>query len=141
MRVEMIDDPKRFNDIREDWNELLANSPNNSLTVTWEWLSSWWQAYGSARRMRIIAVWDGKMLIGAAPLLARQTAHLYYRTLPFRRIEFLASGESPGDEVCSDYLDWIATAGREAEIVNLTLEFLSRDLAREWHEIQLPDVS
>src|ERR1039458_8378275 len=98
MRVEMIDDPKRFSDVREDWKRLLENSPSDSLTVTWEWLSSWWQAYGSARYMRIIAVWEGETLIGAAPLLARQTAHVYYGTLPFRRIEFLASGESPGDE-------------------------------------------
>lgn len=140
VRVEMIDDPKRFNDVREDWSRLLENSPNDSLTVTWEWLSSWWQAYGSARHMRIIAVWEGETLIGAAPLLSRDAAHVYYGMLPFRRIEFLASGESPGDEVCSDYLDWIAAAGREAEIVALALDYLTRDLAREWHEIQLPDV-
>ncbi len=140
LRVELIDDPKRFDDIREDWNKLLESSPNDSLTVTWEWLSIWWQAFGAARHLRIIAIWDGNTLVGSVPLLARPTAHRYFGTLPFRRIEFLASGEPPGDEVCSDYLNWIAAAGREAQIVDLALDFLNRDLAGEWHEILLPDV-
>ena len=78
MRVEMIDDPRRFNDLRNDWTRLLENSPNDSLTVTWEWLSSWWQAYGAARHLRIIAIWDDNKLVGAAPLLARRTPQRHF---------------------------------------------------------------
>ena len=140
-RVEMIDDPERFKEIREDWNALLARSASNSLTLTWEWLSCWWQAYGAERRLRIIAIWDGSTLAGAAPLLARCKTHRYYGVLPFKRMELLASGESFGDEVCSDYIGWIAAAGQEAEIVDIAFEYLTTELAREWQEILLPDVN
>jgi CelD/BcsL family acetyltransferase involved in cellulose biosynthesis len=141
-RVELVVDAPRFDGLREEWTALLSRSANNSLTLTWEWLSTWWQVYGGAERsLRVIAVWDGPRLIGAAPLLARHRSHRHFGVLPFKRWELLASGESNGDEVCSDYLDWIAEAGREAEVVELTVDYLVDELGREWQEIVLPDVS
>ncbi len=140
-RVEVIDDPGRFNEISQEWNALLASSASNSLTLTWEWLSSWWQAYGADRNLRIIAIWDGSALVGSAPLLTRRKPHRYYGILPFKRMELLASGESFGDEVCSDYIGWIATVGQEAEIADIACEYLTTELAREWQEILLPDVN
>jgi len=139
--VEVIEDPARFTAIREAWDALLKGSCNNSLTVTWEWLSTWWQVYGAERSLRLIAVWHGETLVGAAPLLARHKSVLHFGVLPFKRWELLASGESVGDEICSDYLDWIAAGGREGEVVALILDHLVKILGAEWQEILLPDIS
>lgn len=139
--IEVIEDPARFTAIREAWDALLKGSSSNSLTVTWEWLSTWWQVYGAGRSLRLIAVWYGETLIGAAPLLARDKSVLHFGVLPFKRWELLASGESAGDEICSDYLDWIAAGGREAEVVALILDHLVKNLGAEWQEILLPDIS
>jgi hypothetical protein len=41
----------------------------------------------------------------------------WYRPgIPFRRLEFLGSGESEADEICSDYLSIIAEAGFESAV-------------------------
>lgn len=43
--------------------------------------------------------------------------------------------------ICSDYIDWIAEAGRESQVVALMLDTLRRRKFRNWDEILLPDVS
>jgi len=140
-KVEVIVDSARFSELKEAWSALLATSSNNSLTVTWEWLSTWWQVYAGDRSLRIVAVWEGTTLLGIAPLLARHKSCLYFGILPFRRWELLASGESSGDEVCSDYLDWVVSSGREAEVVGLILDHLVGTMKSEWQEILIPDIA
>ena len=39
-RVELVWDLPGFQKLQSEWNELLQRSPNNSITLTWEWLSS-----------------------------------------------------------------------------------------------------
>src|SRR5262249_13600629 len=59
--------------------------------------------------------------------------------LPYRRLEFLASGEDEADEICSDYLDFILRRGREAEALEHIFKFL-REVAVEWDELLLSDI-
>lgn len=139
-RVELVCDLPGFQKLQSEWNELLQRSLNNSITLTWEWLSAWWQVYGAGRELRIVAVYDGERLIGAAPMLARLRPNFGYGVLPFRRIELLASGESPADAICSDYIDWIAERGREQDVVRAAFGQFLGPLAQEWDELILPDV-
>lgn len=139
-RVELVRDLPGFQKLRPEWNDLLQRSPNNSITLTWEWLSTWWQVYGAGRELRIVAVYDNRRLIGAAPMLARIRVNRGFGVLPFRRNELLASGESPADAICSDYIDWIAENGREQEVVRAAFGQFLGPLAPEWDELILPDV-
>ena len=91
--------------------------------------------YGAGRELRIVAVYDDERLIGAAPMLARLRANLGFGVLPFRRNELLASGESPADAICSDYIDWIAESGREQEVVHAAFGQFLGPLAQEWDEL------
>jgi CelD/BcsL family acetyltransferase involved in cellulose biosynthesis len=141
LRVETIDDPARFAAMRTAWTDLLARSPDDSLTLTWEWLSTWWQVYGQERELRIVTVHDGATLVGAAPLLARRQPHIHHGVLPFKRFELLASGEGQGEAICSDYIGWIAAAGREADVAEAVLDHLIDRHRPEWEEIVLPDVA
>jgi CelD/BcsL family acetyltransferase involved in cellulose biosynthesis len=137
----VVESPAAFEGMRAEWDALLARSQSESITLTWAWLATWWKVYGEGRALRIVAVREGDRLIGAAPLLARTTPQSQYKVLPFHRIELLASGEAPGEQVCSDYIGWIAETGRESEVVEAIVSCLYGDLGDEWDELRLPDVS
>ncbi|MGV2434949.1 MAG UNVERIFIED_CONTAM: hypothetical protein LVT10_08765 [Anaerolineae bacterium] len=34
-----------FEDLKTEWNPLLRRSYADSIFMTWEWCSTWWQAY------------------------------------------------------------------------------------------------
>jgi CelD/BcsL family acetyltransferase involved in cellulose biosynthesis len=140
LTIDMLSDVADFQRLQPEWNELLSRSRSNSVTLTWEWLYTWWQVYGERRTLRLVTVRENDRLIGAAPLLYRDRLHWYYGMIPFRRIELLASGESSGDEVCSDYIDWIALPGREDDVVNAVMDVLEATPGNRWDEIVLPDV-
>jgi CelD/BcsL family acetyltransferase involved in cellulose biosynthesis len=108
MRVERIEDPTRFADLREEWDELLAASPANCLFLTWEWLYTWWKHLGGRRRLHLLLVRDGRELAAIAPLAWRPPALI--SLLPFPALEFLGTGI-----VGSDHLDIIVRRGRERE--------------------------
>ncbi len=136
--IEKITTREDFNDLESVWNGLLEASSSNSITLTWEWLSTWWDVFGEGRELYILLVRDGKELIGIAPLLKRTVRH--YGVLPYRRLEFLGSGEDEADEICSDYLDFILLGGREAESLRAIFEFLHKQ-DRDWDEFILTDIS
>lgn len=139
--TEIITDPLRFAAMQPQWRDLLAASDSNSLSLTYEWLSTWWGVYGEHRQLRVVAIWSGQRLLGAAPLLRRTSVHWHFGVLPYRRYDLLASGEAPGDAICSDYLDWLAVRGEERRVVAAIMRALADELRREWHEIVLPDIS
>ncbi len=141
LRIDVVEDPSAFDALEGEWAGLLSRSSNDSITLTWHWLRTWWHVYQEARGLRIVTVRENGRLVGAAPMLVRAHPQVHYRVLPFRRMELLASGEAHGHQVCSDYIDWIAEAGREHEVVGAVLDHLCGSRGDEWEEIYLPDVS
>jgi CelD/BcsL family acetyltransferase involved in cellulose biosynthesis len=131
--------PDEFRDLRDEWNALLFRSASAGVTLTWEWLHTWWTVFGTGRELRVVLVREDGRLIGAAPLLVREAPVTRFRVFRFRRMELLASGEPPGHQICSDYIGWFAEPGREPEVASLILEELERR-AGEWDELVLADV-
>lgn len=140
LRVDVVETLSAFDALEGEWADLLSRSSNDSITLTWYWLRTWWDVYHDARALRVITVRENGRLIGAAPMLVRSRPQVHYRLLPFRRMELLASGEARGHQVCSDYIDWIAEVGREAEVVEAVVERLCGPRWTEWEELYLPDV-
>lgn len=138
LSIEKITTREAFEQIRPAWNVLLGESSSNTITLTWEWLTTWWDVFGAERELYILLIRDGKDLIGIAPLLRRTVRHL--GLLPFRRLEFLASGEFEEDEICSDYLDFILRRGREGEALAAILCYLG-EREPDWDEFLLTDIS
>jgi CelD/BcsL family acetyltransferase involved in cellulose biosynthesis len=116
--IEYIRDRSGFDDLREEWTELLRESAADSLFLTWEWLRTWWQHLSGGRRLFIVAVRREGRLLAIAPLANRPGA--FTRLLPI--LEFLGVGT-----VGSDYLDIIVRRGSEAEV----REALAREM-RAW---------
>jgi CelD/BcsL family acetyltransferase involved in cellulose biosynthesis len=118
-RIERIADVAGFEDLCEEWAELLEESPSDRVFLTWEWLHTWWKHLGAACRLDLIAVRQGGELIGLAPFLVNQAWPS--RLVPYRTRQFLGTGS-----VGSDYLDVIVKQGRESEALAALATHLSR---------------
>ena len=102
------------------WNELLRSSEANSIFLTWEWITTWWQFYGNRRALHIVVVRakDGA-IVGLAPLCRAQHRFL----LSWQTISFIGAG---GD-VTPEYLDFIVRRGYEQPVVRAIVEHLLAD--------------
>ncbi len=103
MRVVEIRQEAELLALRPAWEALLAQSDSTSIFLTWEWLMSWWESYGEAGALRILAAFDDTgALRGLGPLRAR-TVRRYGQTLP--ALAFIGDGSND-----SDYLDLIVAS-------------------------------
>lgn len=138
LTVEKITTREEFHRLGPVWNSVLERSAANTLTLTWEWLSTWWDVFGEGRELYTLVVRDDEEIIAIAPLLTRVVQH--YGLIPFRRLEFLASGEDEADEICSEYLDFILLRGREEQALETIFAYL-QEQEEDWDEILLTDIA
>ena len=61
-----------FNELKSKWNELLKRSYADSVFMTWEWCSTWWQAYQPGELWIHTIVSEQGNLIGIAPFFIEQ---------------------------------------------------------------------
>ncbi|HEU4390621.1 MAG TPA: hypothetical protein VFV34_22650, partial [Blastocatellia bacterium] len=134
--IEKIDTAEALHGLKPIWNSLLSKSASNTLGLTWEWMTTWWEVFGEGRQLCVLVVRDGGEVIGIAPLLKRTVQ--YYGLLSYERLEFLGSGEDEADEICTEYLDFILLAGREEEALSSIFEYLDRK--ESFDEILLANV-
>jgi len=119
IRVDRVTDPGRVRALGTEWSELLESSASDCIFLTWEWLTTWWKHLGQGRSLDVITVRQDGELIGLAPLAI---GPLPGRLVPRRARHFLGAGA-----VGSDYMDVIARAGRESEVVDALAERLAGD--------------
>ena len=119
MKTQIYTDAAGFTALREEWNPLLHNSAFDTIFLTWEWQSSWWEHLGKGE-LYLVAVRDGGRLSGIAPL---------YLTTP---------DDGPSDlsivgcRDVSDYLDLIAASGQEEKFYGALLDWLGSDESPAW---------
>lgn len=122
--------PDGFQELRGEWNDLLARSRFNSFFSTLEWQTTWWTSLGQGD-LWILAFRcpQSNELVGIAALFLRQ----------------LESGPDAGKwqlnlvgciEV-SDYLDIIAADGWEESVYHSLLAWLSGPEAPQWDILDL----
>jgi len=107
--------------LRPAWDRLLQVVPRATIFSTWEWLSSWWHAFGDDRELLTFASFDSNgALIGLAPLSLE--THRTVAGLKFRLLSLM--GDGSGD---SDNLDLIVRPGEEQVFMSALLEHLRND--------------
>src|SRR5262245_10907349 len=119
MDIELVRDVRQFAALRGSWNDLLSRSSADTIFLTWEWLSSWWECYaGRDDVLHIIAVRERSgELISILPLYRR-----FQPWLPFKPVKVLRFiGDGSWD---SDYLDAVLVRGREDEILTAVWKWL-----------------
>ncbi len=123
--------------IAPEWLDLLGRSSANEFFLTPTWLLTWWRTFGGdrGRRLCCVAFRDEGRLVGFAPLTWRR--HWYRPGLPFRRIEFLGTGERMAEAICSDYLNVVAETGREEAVARALADCLHAGRLGVWDEVFL----
>ncbi len=106
------------------WNDLWERSANATTFSRPEWVLSWMEEFQPEQPL-IVAIEQGDRLVGLAPLLI-------YRDDGGRVLGLMGGG-------VSDYLDVLAEAGRESEVVCALLEWIEEP--REWDRIYFSDLS
>ncbi|MEI2688682.1 MAG: GNAT family N-acetyltransferase [Anaerolineae bacterium] len=119
MRLTLYTDETGFDALRDQWNDLLARSPSNTLFLTWEWQTTWWRHLGQGA-LFLLAWHDAGQLAAIAPL------YLHDDSAGQRRFDLVGCVE------VSDYLDLIAAAGHEEAAYRALLDWLESDDCPPW---------
>src|SRR5215510_4708352 len=110
------------------WNLLLKRSASDTFFLTWEWISSWWNAYGKDMTPFVLAAWDGERLAGLAPFCRENVRKA---GSAWNYLRFIGDGSHD-----SDYLDCFAPKGQEEEFIDSMLSYL-RQHAGSWDCLEL----
>lgn len=101
LRIEQVQTSNWEEALREPWRALHASAPDATPFQSWEWLTSWAQTLGRARRPLILAAYEGRDLVGLMPLALT--------SVPWRCARWMGSG-------VSDYLEPLAAPGHAAQV-------------------------
>lgn len=129
LEYKWINRAEDFCTLHEEWNELLANSPCDSLFLTWEWQYFWWLHLAGDRKLSILTVRSDGRLMAIAPMSVKPPD--LKRMLPFRVLELLGTGS-----VGSDYLSIIVRDGEE----NSVMPTISAALFRKNRVLELSNI-
>ncbi len=124
MDLTLYRDASGFAALKTEWNDLLHRSRFDTIFLTWEWQTIWWEHLGSQR--------------GPLYLLAARQAGRLVGILPF----YGTGGEDQTLNVVgcievSDYLDLIIEAGQEEAVYSALLAWLTAPGAPAWSMIDL----
>lgn len=96
-----------FASLNSYWSDSKHNLNWGSVFVFPGWLQVWWQVFGSGAKLYLRAVWQGKKIIGIAPLMVKE-----------RTASIIGSAD-----VC-DYLDFVVAPRMEREFFSSLLDDL-----------------
>lgn len=119
MRVELYTEKEAFCLLREEWTRLLLNSASDTIFLTWEWQSLWWEFFGKGYQLLLLTARREEELVGIAPL--------FYADEGIIRLV--------GGIEISDYLDIIALSGHEREVWSAFLAYLLEECS--WDTLDL----
>ncbi len=117
IQIEVLQDTLSFSALKREWTELLNDTSNNNIFLTWEWMYTWWIHFRNGKQLFLITVRLDGRLLGIAPLVARPRS--LKRGELFRTLEFIGSGD-----VGSDYLSIMLRRSHEQEALNAITDYL-----------------
>jgi CelD/BcsL family acetyltransferase involved in cellulose biosynthesis len=140
-RVERINTETELLALKEPWTALLTDIPDVPISLTWEWVSTWWRRYGQDRALWVLTAWDDAgRLVGLVSWM-RVCHHL--GPLCLRRIAFVGSWftyrvhldviarPDEKEAVCAAFLAYLDTHRKEWDV--LDLEGLAQDSVLKRH--------
>ena len=126
MQVRCDTNPAVFDQLREEWDALVARSATPMPFLRPFWQKAWWSAYQQGKELRLISVREDGQLMGIVPLFVHEMQVAPGELLPrlsIERPEPLPEGVARrilhpigGTEV-SDYLDLIVDRERASAVL------------------------
>jgi CelD/BcsL family acetyltransferase involved in cellulose biosynthesis len=129
VELTLYTDETGFDALKPEWNALLGRSRFDTIFLTWEWQTTWWNYLGKQRGpLYVLAARENDRTVGILPLYATS--------------ETTALGEERvlhvvGCIEVSDYLDFIIEEGREEAVYEAFLAWLASADAPEWAALDL----
>ena len=122
LQLAVLSHPVQLLSMRHEWNALLRSSAADSVFLTWEWITTWFDVYGDGSQLHVMTARtaDGS-LVGLAPL--KRTRQRFLGVPVGDVVEFIGQG---GD-VTPERLDFIARPGWEACVTNAFCDRLLAD--------------
>jgi len=120
-----IEELKDFDDLLQEWDDLVSSCASPTPFLTWQWLSTWWKHFGNGRELLLWTVKDRKnKLIGIAPLYVEAG-----------RIKLI------GEPDLCDYQDFVIRKGKEETYLKILLDCLRNAHRRPLYIDSLPAFS
>ncbi|MHC5110755.1 MAG: GNAT family N-acetyltransferase [Planctomycetota bacterium] len=76
LRIEFCTRREHLDPYRVAWDGLTRRAPNSDLFSSFEWITSWLDAFWRSKPLMFAFVWRGEQLVGLAPLLDDQEGDL-----------------------------------------------------------------
>jgi CelD/BcsL family acetyltransferase involved in cellulose biosynthesis len=130
--MQCVSDLEDFRALRQDWQDLFSVCAAQTPFTSWEWLFSWWMAYGGTRPLRILTVRRNGKLSGIAPLYVDNERTPFRTTC--RILKMIGDGSFD-----SDHLDFLIEPGHEAGVTSAFGTWLSK--SAEWDAIALRELT
>ena len=108
---------ERFEEVQDEWEEVLPLSHTNNVFVT-PWMQrTWWRLFGDGAELHILSIRDNGTVLGIAPMVLRDGV-----------LTFL------GGTDLFDYHDFLVPMGNETSFYAALFDFLP---TMDWHTIDL----
>lgn len=127
---------REFAALKEDWDQLLGESANNNLFLSWNWVHTWWKTFSDFYSFEfcLLACWHHGRLVGLAPLYFRHYRRFGIGT---RQLQIMGCSWSGPNTFRSEYLDFIVSKAFDRPVRAALLDYIFRQL--KWDEFVLGD--
>lgn len=128
LKTEVHTDLDVFTMLRAEWNHLVKHSVTDTIFLTWEWLSTWWEVYKTDELHVVTCRTQEGDLVGIAPWFVDPNKVL--RTI--------------GCEDVTDYLDVIVHRDYQTSVYAALADTVSLHLGKSYERVELcniPDAS
>lgn len=127
---------QEFANLQEDWSKLLADSANNNLFLSWEWIYTWWKTFSGFYSFEfcLLACRHRGKLVGLAPLYFRHYRRFGIGT---RQLQIMGCSWSGPNTFRSEYLDFIVSKAFDRPARAALLNYIFTQL--KWDEFVLGD--
>lgn len=100
MELKIINNPEHFRLLRDEWNDLLSKSPNDTLFMRHEWLSAWLESYRKNHKLQVLLLKENNAPASIAPLAI---AHERMYGLPVKKITFISDSSWTSGDFITHY--------------------------------------
>lgn len=131
--IELVSDWQTATALACDWNALLDATASPSISMSWDYVSTWWQTCRDDHKLRILLARDENgRLTGIAPMMIGTGDTLARRAV--RQLSFIGAARTP----VSQLMDFIVRAGSEREVAHAFTRYILDELSAEWDILHLP---
>jgi CelD/BcsL family acetyltransferase involved in cellulose biosynthesis len=132
--VELVRGREGFAALAGEWDRLLGKSPGDSVFLTYEWIDTWWRAFGRGRELFILTLRDqyGRLACIAPFMRSEQRMN----GVRMRAISFIGAG----GEAVPSHLNIITAPGSAAWASERVFDTLMENDG-EWDMLHLTDMA